>query len=104
MAGFPKFQTKEVLNKVLNSGEDALKVDIDNVTLKTEGSDIDNSMHTALIDYVKFRLYQDRAGTTSDGNIASVAMTMARAHENKYNELTKRYGMKKRDKTGAPRS
>lgn len=27
------FQTKEVLNKVLNSGEDALKVDIDNVTL-----------------------------------------------------------------------
>ena len=33
---FPKFQTKEVLNKVLNSGEDALKVDIDNVTLKTE--------------------------------------------------------------------
>ena len=30
---FPKFQTKEVLNKVLNSGEDALKVDIDNVSL-----------------------------------------------------------------------
>ena len=27
------FQTKEVLNKVLNAGEDALKVDIDNVTL-----------------------------------------------------------------------
>tara|TARA_R110002012_G_scaffold291795_1_gene486455 strand:+ start:54 stop:1019 length:966 start_codon:yes stop_codon:yes gene_type:complete len=31
--GFPKFQTKEVLNKVLNTGEDALKVDIDNVSL-----------------------------------------------------------------------
>ena len=30
---FPEFQTKEVLNKVLNSGKDALKVDIDNVTL-----------------------------------------------------------------------
>ena len=28
-----KYQAKEVLNKVLNSGEDALKVDIDNVTL-----------------------------------------------------------------------
>ena len=46
MAGFPKFQTKEVLNKVLNSGEDALKVDIDNVTLKTEGSDITLEIHT----------------------------------------------------------
>ena len=43
---FPKFQTKEVLNKVLNSGEDALKVDIDNVTLKTEGSDITIEVHT----------------------------------------------------------
>tara|TARA_B100001939_G_scaffold280650_1_gene249370 strand:- start:2078 stop:2959 length:882 start_codon:yes stop_codon:yes gene_type:complete len=30
---FPKYQTKELLNKVLNTGEDALKVDIDNVTL-----------------------------------------------------------------------
>jgi len=30
---FPKYQTKELLNKVLNDGEDALKVDIDNVTL-----------------------------------------------------------------------
>ena len=30
---FPEFQTKEVLNKVLNTGKDALKVDIDNVTL-----------------------------------------------------------------------
>jgi hypothetical protein len=43
---FPEFQTKEVLNKVLNSGGDALKVDIDNVTLKTEGSDITLEIHT----------------------------------------------------------
>ncbi len=34
---FPEFQTKEVLNKVLNTDKDALKVDIDNVTLTTEG-------------------------------------------------------------------
>jgi len=43
---FPEYQTKEVLNKVLNSGGDALKVDIDNVTLKTEGSDITLEIHT----------------------------------------------------------
>jgi len=40
-----KYQTKEVLNKVLNSGEDALKVDIDNVTLTTEGGDVAIEVH-----------------------------------------------------------
>ena len=34
---FPKFQTKEVLNKVLNSGEDALNVDLsDSVTVTVD--------------------------------------------------------------------
>mgnify|MGYP003116379088 CR=1 FL=1 len=52
---FPKFQTKEVLNKVLNTDEDALKVDIDNVTLTTEGGDVsvevdlDNSTDDVLV-------------------------------------------------------
>ena len=48
---FPKYQTKEVLNKVLNAGEDALKIDIDNVTL--DGSqlsvDIDNENDSIVI-------------------------------------------------------
>ena len=45
MAGLQKYQTKEVLNKVLNTGEDALKVDIDNVTLTTEGGDVAIEVH-----------------------------------------------------------
>ena len=40
MADIRKYQTDELLNKVLNSGEDALKVDVDNVTLTTEGGDV----------------------------------------------------------------
>ncbi len=40
MANGIKYQAHELLNKVLNSGEDALKVDIDNVTLTTEGGDV----------------------------------------------------------------
>ena len=40
MADVRKYQTDELLNKVLNSGGDALKVDIDNVTLTTEGGDV----------------------------------------------------------------
>jgi len=45
MANPLKYTEREILNKTLNSGEDALKVDIDNVTLKTEGSDIAIEVH-----------------------------------------------------------
>ena len=40
------YTVKEVLNKVINTDADALKVDIDNVTLKTEGSYINIDVHT----------------------------------------------------------
>jgi len=65
--------------------------------------DIDNTMHSSLIDYVKFRLYQDKAGISVDSNASAVAMSMARSHEGKWNEAIRKYGMKKRDKTGGPR-
>ena len=64
---------------------------------------MDNVFHSAIVDYVKARLYQDRAGTTGDGNIASVSLNLASIHENKYNESVKKNGMQKRDKTGGPR-
>ena len=73
------------------------------VTAITDTPDIDNSMHSSLVDYVKFRLYQDKAGISIDGNASAVAMSMARSHEGKWNEAIRKYGMKKRDKTGAPR-
>ncbi len=73
------------------------------VTTIAQTPDVDNVFHSALVDYVKFRLYQDRAGTTPDGNIASVSMAMSKAHENKWNEAIRRFGMKKRDKTGGAR-
>ena len=41
-----KYSVQESLNLMMNTGEDALKVDIDNVTLKTEGSDINIEVHT----------------------------------------------------------
>jgi len=46
MADAHKYSVQEALNIVLNSAEDALKVDIDNVTLTTEGSDINLEVHT----------------------------------------------------------
>ena len=75
----------------------------DAVTTLDSVPDIDNTMHSSLIDYVKFRLYQDKAGISSDPNISSVSMAMARNHELKWTESTKRFGMKKRDKTGGAR-
>ena len=46
MAGIQEYTAAEALNRVLNTDEDALKVDIDNVNLKTEGSDINIEVHT----------------------------------------------------------
>jgi hypothetical protein len=45
MAGNLKYTEREILNKALNTGEDALKVDIDNVQLITEGSDVNIEVH-----------------------------------------------------------
>jgi hypothetical protein len=45
MANPLKYTEREILNKTLNSGEDALKVDIDNVQLITEGSDVNIEVH-----------------------------------------------------------
>ena len=83
---FPEFQTKEVLNKVLNSGGDALKVDIDNVTLKTEGSDITIEVHTDKAEdsmLVFSNTTKDGSGTSyvplvdSDGHLQVDALSTA---------------------------
>ena len=49
------------------------------------------------------QLYQDKAGTTGDANVAGVSMNLAGMHEGKWNEAVKRHGMQKRDKTGGDR-
>ena len=81
-----KYQAKEVLNKVLNSGEDALKVDIDNVTLKTEGSDITIEVHTDKAEdsmLVFSNTTKDGSGTSyvplvdSDGHLQVDALSSA---------------------------
>ncbi len=73
------------------------------VTAITDTPDVDNVFHTAIVDYVKARLYQDRAGQTGDAGSAGVNLNLASVHEAKYNEAVKRNGMQKRDKTGGDR-
>tara|TARA_Y100001970_G_C14107087_1_gene788772 strand:- start:634 stop:1065 length:432 start_codon:yes stop_codon:yes gene_type:complete len=73
------------------------------VSAITDTPDVDNVFHTSIIDYVKARLYQDKAGTTGDANVAGVSMNLSAMHEGKWNEAVKRHGMQKRDKTGGDR-
>ena len=60
-------------------------------------------MHKAIVDYVKKCLYMDRAGRSSDPNQSQLAMAMMNKHEKDWTDATKRFGMKKRDKTGGTR-
>ena len=65
--------------------------------------DLDNSMHLAIVDYVKKCLYMDKAGNATDANLIATSMQLSNAHQLKFDESIKRFGMKKRDKTGGSR-
>ena len=74
------------------------------VTAITDTPDVDNLFHSAIVDYVKKCLYMDRAGSTGDANRSQVAMNMMVQHERKFNNAIKKYGNRKRSKTGGTRA
>ena len=73
------------------------------VSAITDTPDVDNVFHTCIIDYVKARLYQDKAGSSADAGISGGSMNLAAMHDGKWNEAVKKHGMQKRDKTGGDR-
>ena len=75
------------------------------VSAITDTPDIDNTLHSFLVDYVKCKLYMDRAGllSVSDANASMVSMNISSQHERKWKECLIKYGSKKRDKIGGPR-
>ena len=77
----------------------------DAVTAITNTPDIDNTLHPFLVDYVKCKLYMDRAGqlSVSDANASSISMNLSNQHERKWKECLVKYGSKKRDKVGGSR-
>ena len=74
------------------------------VSAITDTPDIDNTLHGALVDYVKRCLYMDKAGSSQDPNIAQTSMALMAQHDQRFNNLLKRFGMRKRDKTGGTRA
>ena len=74
------------------------------VTAITDTPDVDNVFHNSIVDYVKARLYEDKAGNLEDTNLAQVSLNLATIHQSKWKESVKKNGMKKRDKTGGTRA
>ena len=66
--------------------------------------DLDNSLHKSIVDYVKKCLYMDKAGSVLEPGIVQTAMQMSAMHEKNFNDSVKRFGMKKRNKTGGTRA
>ena len=75
----------------------------DAVTAVTDYPDIDNTLHLSIVDYVKSRLYLDKAGKEDTPEKAMIAERLSQALERKWNDGMKRFGMKKRDKVGGNR-
>ena len=74
------------------------------VTAITNTPDIDNLFHSAIVDYVKKCLYMDKADTESDAGMAQIALSLMMQHEKKFDQAVKKYGTKKRSKTGGTRA
>jgi hypothetical protein len=74
------------------------------VTSVTQTPDIDNLFHSSIVDYVKKCLYMDKAGNEKDAGMAQVSLSLMMQHERKFDTAIKKYGTKKRSKTGGVRA
>ena len=75
----------------------------DSVTSITSVLDVDNTLHSAVVIYVKCSLYMDRAGM-SQGDAGAVAMSLSREHRKLFDRDVRKYGQRKNSKTGGLRS
>ena len=73
------------------------------VTEVTDIPDVDNVFHLALVDYVKSRLFLDKAGTEDDISKAAFYERMSLHHEKLWTNAVQKYGAERRDKIGGRR-
>ena len=74
------------------------------VTAITDTPDVDNLFHSSIVDYVKRCLYMDKAGRSGDPGAAQSSLALAANHEKRFNNAIKKYGVRKREKTGGTRA
>ncbi len=65
--------------------------------------DIDNSLHLFVVDYVKSRLFMDKASQSTDAAVVSSSLNLANAHERKWKDALVKFGNRKREKVGGSR-
>ena len=74
------------------------------VSALTDYPDIDNAMHSNLVDYVKSKLYIDKAGSAPDPNVSATAMNLSMVHEKQWKDSLIKFGTRRRDKIGGLRA
>lgn len=69
----------------------------------TDSLDLDNSLHLFVVDYVKSRLFMDKASQSTDAAVVSSSLNLANAHERKWKDALVKFGNRKREKVGGSR-
>ena len=69
----------------------------------TSSIDIDNTLQISIVDYVKRCLYMDKASKGGQEDSA-VSLSLAREHNRRFKEGVRKYGQRKREKTGGTRA
>ena len=75
----------------------------DKVTSINSTLSIDNTLQISIVDYVKRCLYMDKAAKGRQEESA-VSLSLAREHNRKFKEGVRKYGQRKREKTGGTRA
>ena len=75
----------------------------DKVTSINSTINIDNTLQISIVDYVKRCLYMDKASKGGQEDSA-VSLSLAREHNRRFKEGVRKYGQRKREKTGGTRA
>ena len=75
----------------------------DKVTSISSTLSIDNTLQISVVDYVKRCLYMDKAAKGGQEDSA-VSLSLAREHNRRFKEGVRKYGQRKREKTGGTRA
>lgn len=73
----------------------------DSVSAVTDNLDIENSLQPAIVDFVKSKLYMDKAGT--EPATSQVSLGLAQFHEKAFTDALRKHGVRKRSKIGGAR-
>lgn len=97
---------------VIGSGSDYIQngllisfyAEPDEYSTMTAAIDIDNALQPAIIAYVKAKALMDAASKTNNPQLAQIKMQGANVALGEYRESVRKFGAKRRDKTGGTRA